>query len=50
MSRWARRKGFDKSRVTVLVLVATALIGGVGLAAPVAAQVLEQPPGVTVYG
>ena len=36
------------SRVTPL-LVAAALIGGVGLAGPVAAQVSDQPPAVTAY-
>jgi hypothetical protein len=36
------------SRVTGL-LAAAALVGGVGLAAPVAAQVSDQPPAVTVY-
>ena len=35
------------SRVTLLL--AAALIGGFGLAGPVAAQVLDQPPAVTVY-
>ena len=46
MFRWARRKGID--RVTHL-LAAVALIGAFGLAAPVAAQVSDQPPGVRVY-
>jgi hypothetical protein len=36
------------SRVTDL-LAAAALVGGVGLAAPVAAQVSDQPPAVSVY-
>ena len=34
----------------VTLLLAAALIGGVGLAAPAAAQVSDQPPAVTVYG
>ena len=36
------------SRVTAL-LIAAALIGGFGLAAPAAAQVLDQPPAVSAY-
>jgi hypothetical protein len=36
------------SRVTHL-LAAAALVGGVGLAAPAAAQVSDQPPAVSVY-
>ena len=51
MFRWALRKGIHKfelaSRVTYL-LAAAALVGGVGLAAPAAAQVSDQPA-VSVY-
>ena len=46
MFTWALRKGIDK--VTHL-LAAAAFVGGVALAAPVAAQVLDQPPAVSVY-
>ena len=42
MFRWALR-----SRVTHLVAVA--LVGGVGLAIPAAAQISDQPPAVSVY-
>ena len=46
MFRWALRKGIDK--VTHLLAVA-ALVGGVGLAAPAAAEVSDQPPAVSAY-
>ena len=44
MFRWALRKGIDK--VTHLLAVA-ALVAWVGLAAPAAAQVSDQPPAVS---
>jgi hypothetical protein len=46
MLRWALRKGIDKF---IDLLAAAVLVGGVGLAAPVAAQVSDQPPAVSVY-
>jgi hypothetical protein len=45
MFRCARRKGIDR----VTHLLAAALVGGVALAAPAAAQVSDQPPAVSVY-
>ena len=41
------RTAWLRSRVTHLVAVA--LVGGVGLAIPAAAQISDQPPAVTVY-
>ena len=45
MFRWALRKGIDR----VTQLLAAALVVGVGLAAPAAAQVSDQAPAVSVY-
>jgi hypothetical protein len=50
MFTWALRKGIDKSRLiprSTGLLAAAALV--VGLAVPVAAQVLVQPPAVDAY-
>ena len=49
MIRWALRRAIDKVERVTHLLAAAAFVGGVGLVAPAAALVSDQPPAVPVY-